>query len=145
MDMADKQVFEATRVEQFGETVTETLEDVHIEETVVLAVEGGQVGESVDETPGEEFSEVPDEAEGEVVHEHTAKRRQIECQLCEHRRVETHRLLEENRELRSELKKRQLDKDFLKDDTKKLNIIPDFFVFFLSNPTEALKIKTVWE
>ncbi|MEQ2315250.1 hypothetical protein AMECASPLE_020268 [Ameca splendens] len=89
MDMADKQVFEATGVEQFGETVAETLEDVHIEESVVLAVEGGQVGESVDETPGEEFGEVADEAEGEVVHEHAAKRRQIECQLCEHRRVET--------------------------------------------------------
>uniref|UniRef100_A0A3B5MJP5 THAP-type domain-containing protein n=1 Tax=Xiphophorus couchianus TaxID=32473 RepID=A0A3B5MJP5_9TELE len=69
------------------------------------------------ETPGEELNKG---ANSEEQHEPAAKRQQIECHLCEQRREEINRLLQENRELRSELNKKQLDTDFLKDDTKKV-------------------------
>lgn len=52
--------------------------------------------------------------------ETTAKRQRTECQFCERNSAEINRLLQENRELRCELNKREMDEDFLKGNTNKV-------------------------
>uniref|UniRef100_A0A673I977 THAP-type domain-containing protein n=1 Tax=Sinocyclocheilus rhinocerous TaxID=307959 RepID=A0A673I977_9TELE len=49
-----------------------------------------------------------------------AKRLRAECQLCEQSSAELTRLLQENRELRSELNKLKMDEEFFKDNTEKV-------------------------
>ncbi|MEQ2226730.1 hypothetical protein ILYODFUR_030336 [Ilyodon furcidens] len=70
--------------------------------------------------------------EEELVHEPAAKRQQIGCQLCEQRRAKINRLVQENRELRSELNQKQLDQDFFKDDTRKVKYYTGLPCFFLA-------------
>uniref|UniRef100_A0A3Q2ZP36 Zgc:113019 n=2 Tax=Kryptolebias marmoratus TaxID=37003 RepID=A0A3Q2ZP36_KRYMA len=116
--------------EQVTETASETPE-VNNENTVAEAIEEEQDGEVEEETPGQELSKAADSEEEQ---EPAAKRQQIECHLCEQRREEINRLLQENRELRSELNKKQLDKDFFKNDTKKVKYYTGLpcFVILLS-------------
>ncbi|XP_016410945.1 uncharacterized protein LOC107742483 [Sinocyclocheilus rhinocerous] len=49
-----------------------------------------------------------------------AKRLRAECQFCEQSSAELSRLLQENRELRSELNKFKMDEEFFKDNTEKV-------------------------
>ncbi|CAI5680122.1 unnamed protein product [Oreochromis niloticus] len=52
---------------------------------------------------------------------HTEATRQTkDCVCCEQSRAEVNRLLEENRKLQSQLKKTELNENFLKDDTEKV-------------------------
>ncbi|MEQ2195882.1 hypothetical protein XENOCAPTIV_019757 [Xenoophorus captivus] len=124
MDMVDQQVEEG--LAQVLET-EETPEEIHIEDTLEEAIEEEQV---VEETPRQELSEAADGEEEEPA----AKRQQTECQLCEQRRAGINRLLQENRKLRSELNKKQLNQDFFKDDTRKVKYYTGLpcFVILLS-------------
>ncbi|XP_043951774.1 uncharacterized protein LOC122819259 [Gambusia affinis] len=117
--------------QQVGEQVTESPEEVNNDNTAAEAVGEEQVGEADEETPGEELSKAANSGEE---HEPAAKRQQLECYWCEQRREEINRLLQENRELRSELSKKQLDADFLKDDTEKVEYYTGLpcFVILLS-------------
>uniref|UniRef100_A0A8C6UNG6 THAP-type domain-containing protein n=1 Tax=Neogobius melanostomus TaxID=47308 RepID=A0A8C6UNG6_9GOBI len=70
-----------------------------------------------------------DQTEGDL----KAKRQRLDCEFCEQSRAEIKRLLEENRELRSELNKRELNHDFLKDDSEKVRYytgLPCFSILF---------------
>ncbi|XP_023180304.1 uncharacterized protein LOC111605793 [Xiphophorus maculatus] len=98
-DVWDRQV-----EKQVPETPSETPEEPNNKHTAVLTIE-----EELCEAAGQEDQ-----------HEPAAKRPQIKCQLCEERMAEVDRLLQENRELRSELNKQQLAESFFKDDTKKV-------------------------
>ncbi|MEQ2297447.1 hypothetical protein AMECASPLE_034707 [Ameca splendens] len=120
MDMVDQQVEEG--LAQVIET-EETPEDIRIEDTLEEAIEEEHV---VEETPRQELSEAADVEEEELVHEPAAKRQQRECQLCEQRRAEINRLLQENRELRSELNKKQRTKIFLRMTQERSSIIQVF-------------------
>lgn len=44
----------------------------------------------------------------------------MECEFCEQSRAELNRLMEENRRLRSELNKKEMNENFVKDDTEKV-------------------------
>ncbi|KAK7925875.1 hypothetical protein WMY93_008185 [Mugilogobius chulae] len=61
-----------------------------------------------------------DEAEGEIPNEPATNTQTTECKVCDQNRKEIDRLLQENRELKSELKKRELNEEFLKDNTEKV-------------------------
>ncbi|XP_038138972.1 uncharacterized protein LOC119782193 [Cyprinodon tularosa] len=127
---AAKTMVEKQEPEQVTEIASETPEEVK-QNTVVEAMEEERVREAVEETPGEELSKAADSDEE---HDLASKRQQIECHLCEERREEINRLLQENRKLRSELNKKQLDTDFFKDDTKKVKYYTGLpcFVILLS-------------
>ncbi|XP_014854551.1 PREDICTED: uncharacterized protein LOC106925038 [Poecilia mexicana] len=98
-DMSDRQL-----EEQVPETPSETPEEPNNKHTTVQTIK-----EELSEAVGRE-----DE------HEPASKRQPTKCQLCEERMAEVNRLLQENRELRSELNKRLLAENFFKDDTKKV-------------------------
>ncbi|KAG7481593.1 hypothetical protein MATL_G00068350 [Megalops atlanticus] len=100
-------------------------ENKQVDQAVVEAAEDEQAGQAVVEAADEEDG---DQAEAEVAHEPAAKRPRTECQFCEHSRAEINHLLQENRELRSELNKRKMDEDFLKDNTGK-TWFPEFLVW----------------
>ncbi|XP_026096982.1 uncharacterized protein LOC113068416 isoform X2 [Carassius auratus] len=62
-----------------------------------------------------------------------AKRLRVECQFCEQSSAEVTRLLQENRELRSELNKLNMDEEFFKDNTEKVRYytgLPCFAILF---------------
>lgn len=62
-----------------------------------------------------------------------AKRLRVECQFCEQSSAEVTRLLQENRELRSELNKLKMDEEFFKDNTEKVRYytgLPCFAILF---------------
>ncbi|XP_043978249.1 uncharacterized protein LOC122834154 [Gambusia affinis] len=103
-DMSDRQV-----EKQVPETPSETPEEPNNKHTAVLTIKEEPAGEELCEAAGQEDQ-----------HEPEAKRRPIKCQLCEERMAEVNRLLQENKELRSELNKKQLAEIFFKDDTKKV-------------------------
>uniref|UniRef100_A0A668AX52 Zgc:113019 n=1 Tax=Myripristis murdjan TaxID=586833 RepID=A0A668AX52_9TELE len=65
--------------------------------------------------------------------EPATKRLRAECQFCEQSSAEITRLLQENRELRSELNKLKMDEEFFKDNTEKVRYytgLPCFAILF---------------
>lgn len=62
------------------------------------------------------------------------KRKKTECELCEQWKLEINRLQEENQELKSKLRKRELNEDFLKNDSEKVKYytgLPCFAILLL--------------
>lgn len=94
------------------------------------AEEEGDVDQA-DAGAAEEEEEHGDQAEAGAVEEEeyseqtetdrpAAKRLRVECQFCEQSSGELNRVLQENRELRSELNKLKMDEEFFRDNTEKV-------------------------
>ncbi|KAF4106552.1 hypothetical protein G5714_012542 [Onychostoma macrolepis] len=88
-------------------------------------------GDQAEAGAAEEEEEHGEQAEAEAAEEEeyreqtetdkpAAKRLRAECQFCEQSSAELTRLLQENRELRSELNKMKMDEEFLKDNTERV-------------------------
>ncbi|XP_054877614.1 uncharacterized protein LOC129352578 [Poeciliopsis prolifica] len=104
MDMSHRQVENQVPV-----TPSETPEEPNNQHAAVQTVKEESAGEELCEAAGQEDEYEP-----------AAKRQQIKCELCEERMAEVNRLLQENRELRSELNKKHPAENFFTDDTKKV-------------------------
>nr|XP_055024600.1 uncharacterized protein LOC129414559 [Misgurnus anguillicaudatus] len=95
-------------------------------EAEVAADAGGSDHAEVEAVEDEcgELADVEDaedeECENPAEDETTVKRPRTECQFCERNSAEINRLLQENRELRSELNKRKMDEEFFKGNTNKV-------------------------
>ncbi|KAF4102439.1 hypothetical protein G5714_017239 [Onychostoma macrolepis] len=87
-------------------------------------------GDQAEAGAAEEEEEHGEQAEAEAAEEEeyreptetdkpAAKRLRAECQFCEQSSAALTHLLQENRELRSELNKMKMDEEFFKDNTEK--------------------------
>uniref|UniRef100_A0A8C1VWW4 DDE Tnp4 domain-containing protein n=1 Tax=Cyprinus carpio TaxID=7962 RepID=A0A8C1VWW4_CYPCA len=96
----------------------------HSEVTDAEEERGDQAEAAVEEEEYRETTETDQQA---------AERLRAECQFCAQSSAEVTRLLQENRELRSELNKLKLDEEFFKDNTEKVRYytgLPCFAVLF---------------